>query len=258
MIKTGRQMITKQGVIEGVRLVNDGNCQIDAFLGIPFAKLPIGSLRFKKPEPSEPWKGENGFAVLVFVHGGGFLIDCAAQYGDTNICNNLCRRDIIVVTIQYRLGLLGFFCTDDEICPDNNGLRNQLMAPQWENISAFRGNPERITLFSQSAGDLFQQVIDVSGNAECDWAVAVNERIVDVCQRFARKVGWKKDGKAKVFEGSIFNRKWINESRTRVILAPVIDGDFLPKSIEELRKEEPVKKCMTGTCKYESLFFGKN
>lgn len=60
----------------------------------------------------------------------------------------------------------------------------------------------------------------------------------------------------KVFENSIFDRNWINESRTGIILAPVIDGDFLPKSIKELRKEAPIKNCITGTCKHESLIFG--
>lgn len=45
--ENGRQVITKYGTIEGVRLVNDNDYQIDAFLGIPFAKPPIGPLRFK-------------------------------------------------------------------------------------------------------------------------------------------------------------------------------------------------------------------
>ncbi|VDO46571.1 unnamed protein product [Onchocerca flexuosa] len=129
----GRQVKTKQGIIQGLRLVDDGNCQIDAFLGIPFAKPPIGPLRFKKPELPEPWEGvkktikfgpsplqyellwaklwqrvrksedclylnvfspawspsedqKNGFAVMVFIHGGGFLFDFASRYGDVNIC----------------------------------------------------------------------------------------------------------------------------------------------------------------------------
>ncbi|VBB34296.1 unnamed protein product, partial [Acanthocheilonema viteae] len=215
MVKTGRQVITKQGIIEGVRLVSDNNYQIDAFLGIPFAKPPIGPLRFKRPEPLEPWKGvkkaikfaprarqhnflwarlrnevkksedclylnvfspawspikdqKNGFAVMIFIHGGGFLIGCAAQYGDINICNNLCRRDVIVVTIQYRLGLLGFFCTGDEVCPGNNGLWDQAMALQWikENISAFNGNPERITIFGHSAGGASADLLSLSPKSQ--------------------------------------------------------------------------------------------
>lgn len=46
--------------------------------------------------------------------------------------------------------------------------------------------------------DLFQQVIAMSGNAECDWAIAKTERLVDVCKKFAEKVGWRKNG-----EGSL-------------------------------------------------------
>uniref|UniRef100_A0A8R1TMV0 Carboxylesterase type B domain-containing protein n=1 Tax=Onchocerca volvulus TaxID=6282 RepID=A0A8R1TMV0_ONCVO len=333
MKQFGRQVKTKQGIIQGLRLVDDGNCQIDAFLGIPFAKPPIGPLRFKKPELPEPWEGvkktikfgpsplqydlsweklwkrvnknedclylnvfspawspsddqKNGFAVMVFIHGGGFLFDFASRYGDINICNTLCRCDVIVVTIEYRLGLLGFFCTGDEACPGNIGLWDQVMALRWvkENIGAFCGDPERITVFGHSAGgvcadflslspksrNLFQQVIVMSGNAECEWAISETERIVGVCKRFAESVGWKKKGKgpeyheemlnylrtlpAKVFKRRFFNH-WINESATSIILSPVIDGDFLPKSIEELRTEAPIKNCMVGTCKYESLLF---
>ncbi|KAM3728896.1 Esterase CM06B1 [Dirofilaria immitis] len=334
MKQPGRQVKTKQGIIQGIRLVDDGNCQIDAFLGVPFAKPPIGSLRFKKPELPESWEGvkktmhfgprppqydflwakswikvkksedclylnifsptwlptedqKNGFAVMVFIHGGAFLIDSASRYGDINICNTLCRRNVIVVTIEYRLGLLGFFCTGDEACPGNIALWDQTMALQWikENISAFYGDPDRITVVGQSAGgacadflslspisrNLFQQVIAMSGNAECAWAHSETERIVDVCKKFAESVGWKKKGKGreyheemldylrtlptKVFERRFFGSNWMDDSRIRIILSPVIDGDFLPKSIEELRKEAPIKNCIIGTCKYESLIF---
>ncbi|MCP9257301.1 Carboxylic ester hydrolase [Dirofilaria immitis] len=275
MKQPGRQVKTKQGIIQGIRLVDDGNCQIDAFLGVPFAKPPIGSLRFKKPELPESWEGvkkqctlKNGFAVMVFIHGGAFLIDSASRYGDINICNTLCRRNVIVVTIEYRLGLLGFFCTGDEACPGNIALWDQTMALQWikENISAFYGDPDRITVVGQSAGgacadflslspisrNLFQQVIAMSGNAECAWAHSETERIVDVCKKFAESREYHEEmlDYLRTLPTKVFERR-----RIRIILSPVIDGDFLPKSIEELRKEAPIKNCIIGTCKYESLIF---
>uniref|UniRef100_A0A915PX88 Carboxylesterase type B domain-containing protein n=1 Tax=Setaria digitata TaxID=48799 RepID=A0A915PX88_9BILA len=253
MPQQGRQVKTKFGIVQGVRLVNTENRQFDAFLGIPFAKPPTGSLRFKKPEPPECWDGikrtikfgprapqydflwskslnateknedclylnvfspawippdKDGFAVMVYIHGGAFLIGSASQFGDKNICNNLCRHNVIVVTIQYRLGFLGFFCTGDKACPGNIGLWDQRMALQWvkDNICAFNGNPKCITVFGQSAGgacadllslspesrNLFQQVIPMSGNAQCAWAVNETDRVVDVCKRFAECVGWKR------------------------------------------------------------------
>ncbi|KAK6111844.1 Carboxylesterase family protein [Brugia pahangi] len=68
---------------------------------------------------------------MVFIHGSGFLIDSATRYGDISICNSLCHRNVIVVTIQS---------TGDETCPGNNGLWDQAMALQW--IKATRSKPE--------------------------------------------------------------------------------------------------------------------
>ena len=86
---------------------------------------------------------------MVYVHGGGFLIDSAVKYGDEGIARYvriqmfkdhlryLCRHDVVVVTIQYRLGLLGFFSTGDESCPGNLGLWDMTMALQWVHVSHF-------------------------------------------------------------------------------------------------------------------------
>ncbi|VDK47467.1 unnamed protein product [Anisakis simplex] len=329
-----RQVKTKYGLVEGRRLVNEGSLQVDAFLGIPFAKPPTGSLRFKKPEPPDRWPGvfkaykfgarapqidfiwerwtlgvgkdedcltlnvfspswkpgndqPDGFAVMVFVHGGGFLIDSAVNYGDIGICRNLCPHGVVVVTIQYRLGYLGFLTTDDDICKGNLGLWDQTMALQWvqDNIAAFNGNPKRVTVFGQSAGGasvdllslsphsshLFQQVIPMAGNAECIWSISEKARVANTCKSFAKKLGWKskrKDQKkqvelteylrakpAKLFARGLVGRGGVNMQQIGLDIAPVIDGDFLPRPIDELRNEAPLKKCMIGTCKYEGLIF---
>ncbi|KAK6057525.1 Carboxylesterase [Cooperia oncophora] len=234
------------------------------------------------------WKPENeeaGHAVMVYVHGGGYLIDSAVKYGDQGIAKYLCRHGVVVVTIQYRLALLGFMSTGDEICAGNLGLWDMTMALQWvqDNIKAFGGDPKRVTVFGQSAGgasvdmlalsphsrDLFHQVIPMAGNAECAWSTVSRSQLVDSCREFARRRGW--DGFSYDVQTSrslvnfLRHRRWkelrngVDVSKIGLDLAPVIGStpdDFLPKSIDELRKEAPKKNALIGTCQHEGLLFG--
>ena len=110
----------------------------------------------------------------------------AAFYGPENLLD----EDIVLVTINYRLGPLGFLSTGDEEAPGNFGLKDQAAALRWvrDNIDKFGGNPKSITLFGESAGGssvhfhmlsplsrgLFQRGISQSGSALCSWALAPN------------------------------------------------------------------------------------
>ncbi|WP_245413965.1 carboxylesterase/lipase family protein [Fulvimarina endophytica] len=94
--------------------------------------------------------------VLVFIHGGGFFLGSGSQYAGDELA---ARGDIVVVSINYRLGLLGFnafteLFGDDERFVANAGLLDQRMALEWvrDNIEAFGGDPERITIAGESAG----------------------------------------------------------------------------------------------------------
>ncbi|KAK6021643.1 hypothetical protein OSTOST_12680, partial [Ostertagia ostertagi] len=95
---------------------------------------------------------------MVFIHGGGFVSDSSIKYGDVGICEHLvyynAPKDVVVVTIQYRLGLLGFLSTGDEHCPGNFALWDQTLALRWiqENITFFNGDPNNVTVMGQSAG----------------------------------------------------------------------------------------------------------
>uniref|UniRef100_A0A0R3RZG5 Carboxylic ester hydrolase n=1 Tax=Elaeophora elaphi TaxID=1147741 RepID=A0A0R3RZG5_9BILA len=325
--RKSRQIQTESGIVEGKQLrCNKG--AIDVFLGIPFAKPPIGERRFKKPEAISPWTGvlkctryrsrapqkdflwervnlgvgksedclylniitpgwkpqpefKNGFPVMFYIHGGGFMIDSAVKYHYAKIARLLVWKDVTVVTIQYRLGFLGFFTTGDETCPGNFGIWDQIMALKWvkENIKYFGGDPDRITIVGQSAGavsadllslspysrGLFKQVILIGGNAECPWAVIATETVIDYCYQYARKLGWQGTDNAEMIAflralpASKFGCKLIGNKvlfdTGRLPLTPVVDGDLFPCSIIELRKQAPTKPSLVGVTEDEGLLF---
>lgn len=122
--------------------------------------------------------------VMVYIHGGGFRI--GSGNADEFRTDLLVEKDIIVVTINYRLGVLGFLCLDVPEIPGNAGLKDQTLAMAWvkKNIKAFDGNPNNITIFGCSAGaasveyqmlsplskGLFHKAILESGSTLNPWA----------------------------------------------------------------------------------------
>ncbi|XP_061177009.1 acetylcholinesterase-like [Saccostrea echinata] len=117
-------------------------------------------------------------SVMVWIHGGGFVFGGASQYKPQKL---VLGGDVIVVTINYRLGILGFLNLHDPLAPGNYGLWDQIEALRWvqNNIAAFGGNQKSVTIFGQSAGamsvslqtlipsnkGLFQRAISQSGVA---------------------------------------------------------------------------------------------
>ncbi|XP_025028950.1 putative inactive carboxylesterase 4 isoform X2 [Python bivittatus] len=199
------QVLTRHGALRGQRIrVAGAETDVEAFLGIPFARPPVGPLRFSRPQPVDPWTGvrdatsrppmclqdplvgqalsdaftnraENvswpvredclylniytpadaekagRLPVMVWIHGGGLLLGAASTYDGSvlSACEN-----VVVVAIQYRLGILGFYSTGDEHARGNWGLLDQVAALQWiqENIADFGGDPTSVTIFGNSAG----------------------------------------------------------------------------------------------------------
>ncbi|CAD6190683.1 unnamed protein product [Caenorhabditis auriculariae] len=320
------------GPVRGLNYQQPDGRSVGGYLGIPYAKPPVGERRFKKPEAHERWetprdcyqfgprcpqndevvfsllnavgKDEancltlnvfaplwksdewpNGLPVMVYIHGGGFVVHSSSNYGDSSIARNLCVKDIVVVSINYRLGIFGFFTTGDDVCRGNFGLWDQTLALKWvqEHIASFGGDPKNVTIFGQSAGgasvdllslsphsrDLFQRVIPMAGCAECDFALRTSEQQATISREYSRFIGWT--GKDDDSEGLM---RWINEQplhKLELSLRPVrgfessqtgslcfvphIDGDFFPKSIPELRKESPKRSILVGTTEFEGLFF---
>lgn len=92
----------------------------------------------------------NRVPVLVWIHGGGFFGGASSFYGP----KFLVRNDIILVTINYRLGPYGFMCLGTPEVPGNQGLKDQLLALRWinDNIQSFGGDVNKITVMGESAG----------------------------------------------------------------------------------------------------------
>ncbi|KAF6203662.1 hypothetical protein GE061_001994 [Apolygus lucorum] len=126
--------------------------------------------------------------VIVQIHGGGYQLGFSHMAGPSFLLD----RDVVLVTINYRLGLLGFLSFEDSVVPGNNGLKDQVLALQWVNkhISAFGGDPNKVTISGVSAGGaavdslllsplskgLFQKAISNSGSELNPWAMTREPR----------------------------------------------------------------------------------
>lgn len=183
--------ITSGRVIGSVRLSALGKPFL-SFRGIPYAKPPLGNLRFEPPVSVNPWSdilwatsdgpacpqvGRDDISedclvinvytsslptskdfiklrpVLVYIHGGGFKEGSSSSERDVGP-EYFMDRDIVFVTFNYRLNIFGFISTGTKEAPGNIGLKDQVKALEWvqENIVEFGGDPSRVTLKGQSAG----------------------------------------------------------------------------------------------------------
>ena len=97
---------------------------------------------------------KNKYPVMLWIHGGALKMGSARDYETEGIIRNFVSKGVVVVSIQYRLGMLGFFTTFTEDFPPNRGMLDQVEAIKFvtEEITNFGGNPYAITLFGQSAG----------------------------------------------------------------------------------------------------------
>lgn len=118
--------------------------------------------------PEEAFEGGAKLPVAVYVHGGAFMGGAGSNL--PFVCHNLVKKGVIIVTINYRLGVFGFLChpilaiEGENKAGGNYGLWDQLFALKWvkENITAFGGDEKNITAFGQSAGAMSLQVLALS------------------------------------------------------------------------------------------------
>ncbi|XP_036044886.1 carboxylesterase 1C-like isoform X2 [Onychomys torridus] len=275
------------------------------FLGVPFAKPPLGSLRFAPPQPAEPWSfvknatsyppmcsqdavggqvlselftnrkesiplkfsedclylniytpadltKSNRFPVMVWIHGGGLMIGGASTYDGLALS---AHENVVVVTIQYRLGIWGLLSTGDEHGQGNWGHLDQVAALRWvqNNIANFGGNPSSVTIFGESAGgasvsalvlsplakNLFHRAISESGVVLSAGMVKKNTK--SVTELIATFLGCKTTTSAVMVH--CLRQKTENELLEVALklvhsLYTVIDGVLLPKAPEEILAEK--------------------
>ncbi|XP_076025622.1 bile salt-activated lipase-like [Genypterus blacodes] len=203
--------------------------------------------------------------VMIWLYGGGFMV--GGSMG-ANFLNNYLysgqeiadRGGVIVVSVGYRVGTLGFLSAGDSSLPGNYGLWDQHAAIAWvhRNIRPFGGDPDNITIFGESAGGasvnfqilsphnkgLLRRAISQSGVALCPWAFSKNPR--KVAEQVALKVGCPTDNTMAACLKST-DAKALTMAAPPIqpgspdhpgvlglLLSPVLDGDFLPDKPENL------------------------
>ena len=105
--------------------------------------------------------GKNLKPVMVWIHGGAFISGSAdVEFYDGGVL--AAYGDVVIVTFNYRLGIFGFLTASHESAPGNMGLHDQAAALKWvkANIEAFGGDPERVTLFGESAVSVMISLVD--------------------------------------------------------------------------------------------------
>uniref|UniRef100_G3VIX0 Carboxylic ester hydrolase n=1 Tax=Sarcophilus harrisii TaxID=9305 RepID=G3VIX0_SARHA len=308
---------TEYGKVQGKQVIlQEFEKSANVFLGIPFAKAPLGSLRFTPPQPLEPWDyvkstttnpprcaqnplggelvakffekmndmplknsedclylniytpadltSKTKLPVMVWIHGGAFLGGDASTLDGTNLS---VLENVVVVAIQYRLGIFGFYSTGDEHARGNWGYLDQVAALQWvqRNIVNFGGDPNSVTIFGASAGgisvsalvlspltkNLFHRAISQSG-------VALMESLFSSNIKSTAEValaGCKTSTSASMVHClrqkteeeilntaqklGLFTLDFQGDPTQKIVLPPtVVDGIFFPKSPKELLAEK--------------------
>lgn len=290
------------GKLEGFE--SDG---VRVFRGVPFAKPPVGELRFRAPEPHEPWSGvrdATGFGpsahqpklalaalpgmdvgpqsedclylnvyaptglapgarkpVMVWIHGGGFVIGSGSQV--VYDARKLARQgDVVVVTINYRLGCLGWMDLGEQgdLATENAGLLDQIAALRWvrDHVSVFGGDPGNVTIFGESAGGmsvgtlmgcpaahgLFHKAIPQSGScqgihADRDGSAAVTAALLSALGLATPNVRQLREAPAEKLmaaQQQVSVQLLLTAGKNLLPFQPVVDGRTLPRHpLDEVR-----------------------
>ncbi|MET0340354.1 MAG: carboxylesterase/lipase family protein [Polyangiales bacterium] len=288
---------------------------VNKFLGIPYAKPPVGPLRWKRPERPEPWSEprdatkfgkrcaqneslvlQNAASadedclylnvwtraaqageppqppapVLVFIHGGGNQNGSASEpvpYTDPAKANLFYSGHVlagenaaVVVTLNYRLGVFGFFAhpglTAEQSGGGNQGLYDQALALDWvkRNIAKFGGDPERVTIFGESAGSqdvclqvaspksrgLFHRAISQSGG--CTTLNPTRATAEQSGQKLAAALGCDGADALACLRSQPVSKLLAPGVTPALSFGPIVDGDFIPDQPRTLYKKGEIAK----------------
>ncbi|XP_063054690.1 fatty acyl-CoA hydrolase precursor, medium chain-like [Engraulis encrasicolus] len=299
---------TKLGSLRGEYLrVRGKPTVVHSYLGVPFAKPPVGALRLAAPQPAEAWEGvrdatkqplmciqlreasvnlsksldmhmeipevsedclylniytpakpaqEAKLPVMVWIHGGGLAMGSASFYDGSVLA---AYQNVVVVAIQYRLGMLGFFSTGDENAPGNWGLLDQVAALQWvqENIQSFGGDPSSVTIFGESAGGvsvslqylsplsagLFHKGIAESGTAGMSVLVTPDPMQMAVTMANSSNcAGFKPHEIVDCVMGMSTEEVLKVAENVMLMFMVTVDGHFLTKNVDDLFKSHQIHK----------------
>jgi para-nitrobenzyl esterase len=282
----GPEIRTAAGVLRGTWEVG-----LAVFRGVRFAEPPVGALRFAAPVPVRGWTGVRvadsygppppqpgrsaeiapaagddwlsvnlwspdpapaaGLPVLVWIPGGAYVIGASSlpEFDGARLATG----GVVVVTLNYRLGVEGFAQIDG--APANRGLLDQVAALHWvhDNIRAFGGDPDRVTVFGQSAG-----AGSIAALLAMPLAVGLFRRAVvqsmpgtffspelgtDIATACAAELGLRPTvadlssiapdrlpaaGEAVVAKIGRWTDRWGPITHRPIPFAPVVDGDVLP------------------------------
>jgi para-nitrobenzyl esterase len=267
---------------------------VAVFLGIPFAKPPVGALRFAAPRAVAGWDGVRearsfgppppqgggsgmdalardavgdgwltvnvwsaepgagaGLPVMVWIQGGGYTFGMSGlpEYDG----GRLARDGVVVVTFNYRTGLEGF--GQFEGAPANRGLLDQVAALEWvrDNIRAFGGDPDRVTVFGESAGAGSVAALLAMPRAAGLFGRAVAQSVpgtffspelaADIATSCAAELGLRPTvadlstaapdrlstaGDAVGAKTAQWAQRWGQPAHRSILYSPVVDGDVLP------------------------------
>ncbi len=202
-----------QGLVQGTS--EDG---LTVYRGIPFAAPPVGDFRWRAPQPAAKWNGvrqttnfapgpiqgsrppsgmsedclylnvwtpaktpKDRIPVLVWIYGGGFSAGATSERNYSG--EMLARKGVVLVSIGYRVGQLGFLASPELSAENphhasgNYGLMDQIAGLQWvkKNIAAFGGDPKKVTIFGESAGGISVSMLCASPLAKGLFEGAISE-----------------------------------------------------------------------------------
>jgi para-nitrobenzyl esterase len=284
----GPEVRTGAGVLRGSR-----EAGLAVFRGVPYAEPPVGALRFAAPRRARGWAGPRaaisfgppppqpgffgdelartaggddwlsvnvwspdpgpraGLPVLVWIPGGAYVIGASSLPEFDG--GRLAAGGVVVVTLNYRLGIEGFAQIDG--APANRGLLDQVAALHWvrENIRAFGGDPDRVTVFGESAGGGSVAALLAMPRAAGLFRGAVAQSVpglffspelaTDITAACAAELGvqptaaglsavdpGRLPGAAMAVSGKIdrWHDRWGPITQRQMPFAPVVDGDVLP------------------------------